>query len=245
MGFLLEKDYKYAFIAACILHFILLFFLGLERQTEHPVLELSKNHGTDVQHDSIKAVSVARADVEKTLQKLKQEKLEAQRAEIKRQQKLEQEAKLAVERRLAEQRKIAQLKAEAHKMELLQKQKLQEQAEKLKQLALQKQAEETKLLAAKKAAEKLKSEVKKAALAKPAPQEVAKTAIAQDSVADESENNNAAMAGEINKYKAFEIAKDLSCKFKNTSIKSLDIFPQSKYKEMLISILNHSIERIF
>lgn len=49
----------------------------------------------------------------------------------------------------------------------------------------------------------------------------------------------------INKYKAFEVAKDLSYKFKNISIKSLDIFPQSKYKEMLIGILNHSIERIF
>ena len=62
---------------------------------------------------------------------------------------------------------------------------------------------------------------------------------------NKNQNEFAKILDLINKYKAFEIAKDLSCKFKNTSIKSLDIFPQSKYKEMLISILNHSIERIF
>ncbi|MFA6303215.1 MAG: cell envelope integrity protein TolA [Legionella sp.] len=184
---------------------------------------------TTPQPEVVKAVSVDSKEIMETVNKLKQEREQQHKAEVNRQNELNRQAEVAKQQRIKEQKQIAKLKEEANRIAIERKKQAEEEKKHLKELALQKaqEAKRIKELQEKKKelvkqqeaevkklaelnkkkqldlakAEKAKAEKTKAenAKAEKAKAEQKKQAIA---AAAQNAENQARIAGEVDKYKA-------------------------------------------
>ncbi|MCX7117305.1 MAG: cell envelope integrity protein TolA [Legionellales bacterium] len=230
----LSPSYRFALSVAVMLHILLLFMLLWESSTDHPVLTAAKNPeanlsrqsmSTPTEPEAIKAVSVDNKMVMDTVNRLKEERLQKQRAENNRQKELTALADAAQKKRILEQHRLEELKresaiaAEAHKKQLaeekshlqaLAKKKLEEEshlAEMRKQEALLKKqhmAEAHKVAELKKANEEELASREQAKLASENETRARKQKASAQKAALDAEKN-AQMAGEVDKYKALII----------------------------------------
>ena len=146
-------SYRNALIAALMLHILIAIMLLVESTNEHPVLvasaktEMSQEQPTPIeqQDQAIKAVSVNSQDVMNTVNRLKEERLQQQKAEDQRQRTLTQQAEAARLRRVAEQQHLEKLKDEAAKLAVTRQKQMEEDNLHLKQLAKQKVEQEKQL----------------------------------------------------------------------------------------------------
>ena len=185
---------------------------------------------TAPEQEAVKAVSVDNKEIMDTVNRLKQEREQQRKAEIKRQQDLNRQVELAKQQRLKEQQQIARLKEEANKIAIARKKQAEEEKKRLKQLAEQKaleakhieelkkqkeklvkqQEQEAKKLAElnkkheleKAKAEQLKADKARAALAKANNERKKQEAAAAQQAAAQNAENQARIAGEVDKYKA-------------------------------------------
>jgi colicin import membrane protein len=226
-------SYKNAFFAAITMHVLIALALLIQTTSSRPVLVSAKNSASQSQPivveqeqaKAIKAVSVDSQEVMKTVSRLKEERLVAQRAEENRQRHLTQQADAAKKQRIEEQQRLIKLKDEAAKLAVARdKQRIEEQRH-LKQMAAEKALQEKKLAEMKKRQVELKKQqeqeaLKLADLEKRKATELARfeqekalkakeafvqkqQAAAQQAALDAQKN--AQMAGEVDKYKALII----------------------------------------
>ena len=178
----------------------------------------------------VRAVSVDNKQVMDTVNRLKQERAQQRETEIKRQRELTRQVEQAKQQRIQEQKKLAQLKEDANRIAVARKKQIEEEKKHLKQLA-EEQAREAKHLAElqkqnkllaqqqqlekkklaelekKKAEDKAKVEKaeqvkiaqEKADLARKKQEEAAAASKQQ---AEQQAEQQAKIAGEVNKYKA-------------------------------------------
>ena len=160
---------------------------------------------------TIQAVSVNQSEVMETMNRLKQQRLNQQRAEANRQKALQQQAEAAKLQRLKEQNRLAALQREAAQLAATRAKQLAEEQQRLKKLEILKQQEEQHRLAVEQQHEKLKKqqeEMKKLAILKQKQTEEqaqkAKAELAQKAAQQAAANaaKEAQIAGEVNKYKA-------------------------------------------
>lgn len=241
-------NYRKAFFAAITLHLFLVVLLLTDNSTSRPTLtkEVKNTPGMDLpvatapQQEVVKAVSVDNKEIMETVNRLKQERAQQQKAEINRQQELQRQAEAAKQQRIKEQQQIAKLKEEANKIAIARKKEVEEEKKRLKELTekkaleakrieelkkqkdelvKQKELEAKKLveLNKKKAEEKAKADKLKSEQAK-AEQQRAEKARADQAKADmerkkqadaaaaqqaaQNAENQARIAGEVDKYKA-------------------------------------------
>ncbi len=227
-------SYRNAFIAAVSLHVLIAVFLLIESITARPVLvqatktesSASQPIATLHQEEVIKAVSVNSAEVMNTVNRLKNEQAHQRQVEDNRQRMLTQQAQAARQNRIQEQQHLEKLKNEAAQLAILREKKMAEEQRRLKQLTIQKEAEEKNLAEmksqqkklqeqqeqeAKKLAELNKKKALELARAMEASALKAKEALEQKQQAANLQQaaltaeNNARMAGEVDKYKALII----------------------------------------
>jgi colicin import membrane protein len=228
-----SRSYKIALFFAVTLHILVGILLFSETHSKRPVLELAaeqqqtSSQPTEVmpQVDPIKAVSVDSKEVQETVNRLKNERLQQKRAEDNRQKALVQQAEAAQNRRIEEQKRLEKLKTEAAKLALAREKQLAEEQQRLKQMAQQKveeekrlaemkkkqlqlqkeQQEETKKLAElkKKKTEEL-AQANKEREVKAKAEELERKRQAAEQAARDAERN-AQLAGEVDKYKALII----------------------------------------
>ena len=227
-------SYRNAFIAAVSFHLLIAIFLLVESTHSRPVLiNATKNESSpsqpiaiEQQSEPIKAVSVSSDEVMNTVNRLKNERLQERRVEDNRQRALAQQAESARQARIKEQQHLEKLKNEAAELAIDRQKKLVEEREHLKQLKIEKETQEKNLAemkneqmklqkqqeqAAKKLVELEKN--KAAALAREVQARAlkAKEALEQKQQAQANQQaaitaeNNARMAGEVDKYKALII----------------------------------------
>ncbi|KTD51673.1 TolA colicin import membrane protein [Legionella quinlivanii] len=170
-----DMSYRKAFIAALILHFgLILFLLQDSSSNERPVLVADNQNmpgqmlpieqaEQPKQQEIVKAVSVDSQEVMETINRLKQEKLQQQKAEQARQQALTKQAEDARKERLREQQRLAKLKDEAAKLAIQRKKQIEEEQKRLKQLALQKEQEAKRLEELKRKQQQLEKQQQEAA----------------------------------------------------------------------------------
>ena len=226
--------YRNAFIAAVMLHVLIAIMLLVESSSSRPVLMASTKTESNLatpltiepQQQAIKAVSVDSRDVMDTVNRLKEERLQKQHAEEKRQRTLTQQAESARLRRVEEQHHLEKLKAEASKLAIMHQKQMAEEQNHLKELARQKVEQEKQLEAMKnqqvqmkkqqiqeknKLAELQKNKATELARINQAKEVKAKEDLPQKehaaAVAEAALNaeNNAHIAGEVDKYKALII----------------------------------------
>ena len=113
---------------------------------------------TTPQPEIVKAVSVDNKEVMETVNRLKQERVQQQRAEVNRQHELNRQAEVAKQQRIKEQQQLAQLKEEANKIAIAHKKQAEEEKKRLKQLAEQKAQEAKRIAELKKQKEELVKE---------------------------------------------------------------------------------------
>lgn len=150
-----SRSYQIALGMALLLHLSILVLLGFERSHERPVLKQETRNESGqmtpdtkvMQQQAIQAVSVDQQEVQRTMNRLKQERLHQKQVEVERQRALNQQLALARQQRMQEQQRLEKLKEEAAKTALLRKKQMEEEQKRLKALA-QKKAEEEKHLAA-------------------------------------------------------------------------------------------------
>ena len=183
------------------------------------------------QEEPIKAVSVSSEEVTKTVNRLKNERLHQQQTEDNRQRALAQQAAAARQQRIQEQQHLQKLKNEAATLAVAREKKMVEEQEHLKQLQKEKEAQEKSIAEMKNVQLKLQKEQQQAAeklvaLKKKKAEELAREmqanmmkanamkaqeALAQKQQAEAVQQaavtaqNNAQMAGEVDKYKALII----------------------------------------
>ncbi len=266
-------SYRKAFYFALGLHLFLAVMLLTDNSASKPVLTAeSKNTpgmqlpiATTPQQEVVKAVSVDNKEVMETVNRLKQEREQKQRAEINRQRELDRQLQQAKQQRIKEQQNIAKLKEEANKIAIARKKQAEEEKKRLKQLAEQKaleakridelkkqkeklvkqqeleakklaelnkkkaeeKAKADKLKAEQDHAEKLKSEKAAAEQAKADSERRKQEQAAAEQQARQNAENQARIAGEVDKYKALivnaigknwilpeNVDKNLECKFR-------------------------------
>lgn len=240
-------SYRKAFFSAVGLHLFLVVLLVTDTSSQKPVLTTENKNvpgmelpmATTPQQDPVKAVSVDNKEVMETVNRLKQERAQQQRAEANRQKELNRQVEMAKQQRINEQKQIARLKEEANKIAIARKKQAEEEKKHLKELAEQKaleakrieelkkqkeqlvkqQEQEAKKLAeinrkkaeSKAKADKLKEEQAKATAKAHAEQakadmerkKQAEAAAAQHAL--QNAENQARIAGEVDKYKALII----------------------------------------
>jgi colicin import membrane protein len=208
-----NKTYQVALFAAVFLHMSLLFGFMIHPKSSKPVMQLEARQATQVKTEEapveiVRAVSLNAKEVEAAVSHLKQERLQKEKAALKKQQKLAAEANALKARRLAEERKLARIRAENKRA--AERRKAAAEAEQKRLKAVQQQ----KLIEAKKL-EALKRE--QAALEKQKAEEKARIEAA----------NRARISGIVDKYKALilgaisqqwilpdQVNTDLSSRFK-------------------------------
>lgn len=235
----LSRSYKNALIAAIALHFSVAVLLVLEpssnkppvlENTDHPDLVQSEaTQSTPTQPEPIKATSVDAQEVMKTVNRLKEERIQQVQAEQARQRNLEKQVEMAKRQRLEEQQRLQKLKNEAERIAIAHKKQLEEEKKHLEQVAKQKAEEEKRLAEVKK---KQQQETEKLAALKKKQDEAKKEAAAADAkkvaeakrqqeakeLADKERKRqdalkqaaidsekNARIAGEVDRYKALII----------------------------------------
>ena len=228
-----STSYRNAFFAAVMLHVMIAIMLLIESTSSRPVLVASTQtearHAQPIsvepQEQAIKAVAVDSQEVMKAVNHLKEERLQKQLAEENRQRSLTQQANAARKQRVAEQQQLAKLKNEAAKLALEHQKQMAEEQRHLKQLAKQNAAQEKSLAEMKnqqiqlqkqqkqeteKLAELQKTKATELAHAVKASQEKMKDDLAKKQQAASQQaaldsQNNARVAGEVDKYKALII----------------------------------------
>ncbi len=195
---------------ALALHLFLAFVLTYQHQAKNPVLVAyhqdspGQSNPIDKPVEPIKAVSVDAQELQKTVEKLKNERENQLRAENNRKQQLMRQMQEAQRLRVEEQKKVVALKEEANRLAILRQKHMEEEKKHLaelkqKQLDLKKQQ----LLESQKLAELKKQQEKAQALAKA--NELAKKQREAAALARQIDERNARMAGEVDKYKALII----------------------------------------
>lgn len=142
-------SYKKALFAAITLHLFLVVLLLTDTSTQRPVLTAEKKNTPGMQlpvanapqQEVVKAVSVDNKEIMETVNKLKQEREQKQRAEINHQNELKRQAEAAKQQRIKEQQQLAKLKEEANKIAIARKKQAEEEKKHLKELAEQKALE--------------------------------------------------------------------------------------------------------
>lgn len=157
-------SYRKAFFVAVGLHLFLIVMLLSDNSSQRPVLTAeSKNTpgieqpiaATTPQPEVVKAVSVDNKQVMDTVNRLKQERQQQQRAEANRQRELNRQVEVAKQQRLKEQQQLARLKEEANRIAIARKKQAEEEKKHLKQLAEQKAQEAKRIEELKKQKEEL------------------------------------------------------------------------------------------
>lgn len=156
-------SYRKALFSAIALHFFLVILLLTDSTTNRPVLtKESKNIpgmeqpvAATPQQEVVKAVAVDNKEIMETVNRLKQEREQQQKAEISRQNELKRQADAAKQQRIKEQRQLAKLKAEANRIAIERKKQDEEQKKHLKELAEQKALEAKRIEELKKQQQKL------------------------------------------------------------------------------------------
>lgn len=221
-----HASYRKAFFLAVGVHLCLVALLLTENSSKRPVLtaETKNLPGLDqpmlTPHtEVVKAVSIDNKQVMETVNRLKQEREQQQKAEIRRQNELKKQAEFARQQRIKEQQELARLKEEANKIAIARKKQVEEEKKHLKELAEQKALEAKRIEELKKQkdelvkqqqleAEKLaelnkKKMVEKAKADKiKAEAERKKQMLIADQQAAQRAQSQARLAGEVNKYKA-------------------------------------------
>jgi colicin import membrane protein len=228
------SSYRKAFFFAIALHLFLVMMLLTDSLTQRPVLTMeSKNTpgmeqpiaASTPQQEVVKAVSVDNKEIMETVNRLKQERDQKQKAELNRQKELNRQAEVAKQQRIKEQHHIAKLKEEATKIAIARKKQAEDEKKHLKELADQK-AKETKHIEElkkqkeklvkqqeleakklvelnnKKAEEKIKADKLQAAQAKADMDRKKQADAAAAQQASQHAEKQARLAGEVDKYKA-------------------------------------------
>jgi colicin import membrane protein len=212
------ENYKNAFMVALVMHIVLALGLLMDVSHQRPVLTPVAKSEANIEEQAIKAVAVDSAEVMKTVNQLKEERLHQKQLELRRQQQLEEQARLAQKQRQQEQQRLEKIKKETQQLAIAREKALVEEQEHLKQLAKAREQEALHLEQLKKQqqAETLKlAELKKTKEAELARAEALKQAqlkeaqLKQQKLAEEKAADDAAkqarLAGEVDKYKALII----------------------------------------
>lgn len=161
-----NSSYRKAFFIAIGLHCLIALFLLGESSNSRPVV-VKENLNRDGQklpiavenkpaQEIVKAVAVNSEEVMKTVNRLKQEQMQAQQAEKARQQQLARQAEQAKQQRIIEQQRLAKLKQEAETLAIARKKQIEEEQKRIKELAVKKEQETKKLADLKKKQEDMK-----------------------------------------------------------------------------------------
>lgn len=235
-----NRSYKVAFGIAIFLHLFLIILLTSDQSTTHPVLtETAKNDPMEMQAaptqqpeaEPIQAVSVDSQEVQETVERLKQERLQQKQAEDNHQKALQQQADAARQKRLEEQAALQKLKDESAKIALAHKKELEEEKKHLQQLAKEK-AEQEKNLAEMKKQQQLMQKKQEA--------EATKLALLKKKNEDELAKN--AAKARADKEKADQLIKQQAAieKGKMDAAKNAQIAGEvDKYKALIINAIGH------
>jgi len=158
-----NSSYRKPFYLALGLHFLLVIMLLSDNSSKRPVLTMEAKNTPGIeqpvtaspQNEVVKAVSVDNKEIMETVNRLKQERAQQQKAEINRQNELKRQAQAARQQRIKEQQQIARLKEEANKIAIARKKQAEEEKKHLKQLAEQKELETRRIEELKKQQEEL------------------------------------------------------------------------------------------
>jgi colicin import membrane protein len=157
-------SYSRAFFLALALHLFLMVLLLSDNANKRPVLteEFKNEPGLEQsasiappQPEIVKAVSVDNQKVMETVNRLKQERIQKQQAEERRQREVTQQVEYARQQRIKEQQELARLKEEANKIAIARKKEAEEEKKRLKQLAEEKAQEAKRIEELKKQKEEL------------------------------------------------------------------------------------------
>lgn len=160
-------SYRKAFFSAVALHLFLIVILLTDNSSQRAVLTAEDKNTpgleqpiavTTPQPEIVKAVSVDNKEVMATVNRLKQERIQQQRAEVNRQRELNRQTDIAKQQRVKEQQQLAQLKEEVNKIAIARKKQAEEEKKHLKQLAEQKAIESKRIEELKKQKEELVKE---------------------------------------------------------------------------------------
>lgn len=198
------KNNPKALGASIVLHIVLLIILGVSlNHTSTPKLP------SKPKVDTVQAVVVDAAKVDKELEKLKASEANKRKKEESRKQQLERDAKKAREKRRKEEKRLAELKrkqaqrekAEKEKQAKLEKERKQKKAE-LEKLEQKRQAEQQKLAAieAKRKAEEAEARKKKEAEEAEVRRKAEEAELRRQM--EEEERRNAELNSQIQKLKA-------------------------------------------
>lgn len=144
-----NSSYKKAFYAALCLHVFLIMVLLSDTSSKTPAFtpETQTNPGMQqplamvAQPEIVKAVSVDSKQVMETVTRLKEERLNQQKAEATRQQQMQKQLEMAKQQRIKEQQHIEKLKQEANTIAIARKKQAEEEKKHLKELAEEKALE--------------------------------------------------------------------------------------------------------
>ncbi|MFT4057947.1 MAG: cell envelope integrity protein TolA [Legionella sp.] len=159
-----SPTYRNAFFVAIGLHLFIIVMLLSDNTTKRPVLtpETQNTPGLEQpiavtlpQQEVVKAVSMDNKQVMETVNRLKEERAQQQRAEMNRQRVLQRQAEAAKQQRIKEQQQIVRLKEEANRIAIARKKQAEEEKKRLKQLTEQKAQEAKRIEELKKQKEEL------------------------------------------------------------------------------------------
>lgn len=252
---MLSRSYKTALTAAIALHLAIAIVLFIDPSSDKPAVleltntpELTQSEASQMEKpvEPIKAVSVDAAEVMKTMNRIKDQRAQQQRAEALRQRNLEKQAEMARQERIKEQQHLQKLKQEAETVAIARKKQMEEEKKRLERIAQQKvedekrlaeikkqqQLEATKLAALKKKqdlAKKEAADVEAKRLAEIKHQQEAKAKADAEQKRQQlakqaavSAERTARIAGEVDRYKALII----------TAISRQWILPENTQKDL-------------
>ncbi len=156
---MLSRSYKTALTAAIVLHLTVAIVLFIDPSSDKPAVleltntpELTQSEAAQAEKpvEPIKAVSVDAAEVMKTMNRIKDQRAQQQRAEALRQRNLEKQAEMARQERIKEQQHLQKLKQEAETVAIARKKQMEEEKKRLEHLAQQKIEDEKRLAEIKK-----------------------------------------------------------------------------------------------
>lgn len=156
-------SYRKAFFSAVTFHLFLIVLLLTDSTTQRPVLTMEAKNTPGLeqpvasasQPEVVRAVAVNNKEVMETVNRLKQERAQQQKAEVNRQRELNRQVELAKQQRIKEQQHIAKLKEEANTIAIARKKQAEQEKKHLKELAEQKALEAKRIEELKKQQEKL------------------------------------------------------------------------------------------
>lgn len=207
-------SYRKAFFSAVALHlFLIVMLLTDSTSNQRPVLTAEDKNTpgmdqplavTTPQQEVVKAVSVDNKEVMETVNRLKQERAQQQRAEVNRQRELNRQLESAKQQRVKEQQQLARLKEESNRIAIARKKQAEEEKKHLKQLAEQKAAEAKRIEELKKQKDEL---VKQQKLETQKLADLNKKKIAEKTKADKLKTEQAELSKERSEQERADLAK--------------------------------------